>query len=146
MKRDNNKSFFIIKPEAFNQREEIKRIITTQSDLRIIASKIVVLIAQDIDILYLDDVETDLMKAIKAQLTDAMVEVGIVAGKDAVIELCRICGEDPCPGDCRKGTVREKFGKHQPIFFHGVTYYLNAIHKASKKEVGPSLEWLAQKK
>lgn len=43
MKKDNDKSFFIIKPEAFDQRNKIKRIITNQSNLRVVATKIVVL-------------------------------------------------------------------------------------------------------
>ncbi len=146
MKSDNDKSFFIIKPEAFNQREEIKRVIATQSDLKIIVTRTVILTEHDINTLYLDDIETDLMKAIKTQLIGAMVEVGIVVGEDAVIKLTQICGENSFPGDCPKGTIRERFGKRQPIVFRGITYYLNAIHKASKKEAKPAIEWFYSKK
>lgn len=146
MKRNNDKSFFIIKPEAFNQREEIKRIIATQLDLKIIATKIVVLTERNIDTLYLDDAETDLMKAIKTQLIGVIVEAGIVVGEDAIVKLTQICGEDPSPGGCPERTIRERFGKSKPIIFHGIAYYLNAIHKASKKEVNPAIEWFYSKK
>lgn len=146
MKKDNDKSVFIIKPEAFNQREEIKRIIITQSDLKIVATKIVALTEQDIDTLYLDDIGTDLTKAIKAHLIGATVEVGIVIGKDAITKLTRVCGKHPFPGDCPKDTIREKFGKSQPTVYHSIVYYLNAIHKTSEKEVNPSLEWFYSKK
>ena len=146
MEKDNDKSVFIIKPEAFSQREKIKRIITTQSNLEIVATKIVVLTEQDIDTLYLDDIGTDLMKAIKVHLIGKTVEVGVVAGKDVITELTRVCGKYPFPGDCSKDTIRGIFGKNQPAIYHGIVYYLNAIHKASEKEAKPSLEWFYSKK
>lgn len=86
------------------------------------------------------------MKVIKNVLIDATVEVGIVAGKDAVVELARICGENPFSGDCPKGTIRKRFGKNQPIVFHGITYFLNAIHKASEKEAKSAIKWFYSKK
>lgn len=143
---NNNKSFFIIKPEAFDQKEEIKKIITNHTGLTTETSKVVTLNEQDIDALYLDDIGTELMKAIKAQLIGAVVEAGIVVGENAVIKLTQVCGEHPFPNNCNEGTIRKQFGRSQPIINSGIVYYLNAIHKASKKEANPSIEWFYSKK
>ena len=57
------------------------------SHLKITATKIITLTKEDINIIYLDDIKTDLMKVIKNELIGTTVEVWIVAGKDAVIKL-----------------------------------------------------------
>jgi len=43
------------------------------------------------------------------------------------------------PSNGPKDTIREKLSKDKPVIFRGITYYLNAIHKASEKEAKPSI-------
>lgn len=144
MNQKKSKCFFIIKPEAWAKREEIKRCIENESGLKIIDSKTIVLSKDDVDVLYRDDTDTDLMLSIKKHLIGQTVEVGIVEGENAVEVLDRICGHWPDPKDCAKGTIRRNFSNPQPIELNGRNFFLNAIHKASLDEVKIALEWFSR--
>lgn len=141
MRQNSGKSFFIIKPEGLTWSREIKHMITEGGGLVINETKIVVLTSDDVDILYHDDQNTELIKTIKKYLVGKKVEAGIVVGEQAAERLSDICGNNFRPSDNTVETIRGKFGKKEPIILDGKEYYLNVIHKASDNEIISSLEW-----
>lgn len=141
-----SRSFFIIKPEAFAVRKEIVNILNRRSNLTVVETKIIRLTEEDIDVIYLDDIGTPLLKAIKKHLSGKYVEAGIVEGFNAVIELRRICGDCADPNLCEKNTIRHKFGLPEPVQYCNQKFFLNAVHSAIESEVTVTLAWFNSKK
>lgn len=139
------KTFFIIKPEAFAEREKMKAFIESHSDLRVEKSAVMVLQDDDIKSLYLDDIGTDLQVAAKRHLVGRWVEAGVVSGENAIDEFIRLCGMHPDGRLCGEGTIRRVFGKKDIIMYGDTTYFLNAIHKSSRKEAESSVRWFYDK-
>lgn len=135
------KTFFIIKPEAFSRRAEIKSFIESHSKLRVRESEVVVLSPEDIRSLYIDDIGTDLLAAAQRHLSGREVEIGIVEGENAVEEFVRLCGRNPDGNLCDENTIRKVFGKRETVLYDDTVYYLNAIHKSSPKEAAASVRW-----
>ncbi len=146
MKSKIEKSFFIIKPEVFLLRQEIRETIEKDSGLRIEDFAVMNLTDEDIDFIYLDDIGSPLMTAIKSQLIGQPVEAGIVSGENAIDRLIDVCGDKPIPADCQAATIRKKYGLIKPVRLDGLDYYLNAIHKASRQEAAASVDWFLNHK
>ncbi len=141
----NEKTFFIIKPEASSERDRIKTFIESNSDLKIVTSRILVLDDSDIKSLYTDDIGTDLLEAARCHLSGREVEVGVVEGENAIEKFMILSGKYPDGKLCDKNTIRGKFSKDETVKYGKVTYYLNAIHKASRSEAAKSLVWYYSK-
>ena len=139
------KTFFIIKPEAFSDRNKIKFFIEANSCLKVISSKILILKDKDVKALYTDDIGTDLLKAAKCHLIGRKIVAGVIKGKNAVNEFIKLCGKYPNGELCESNTIRKKFSKKGIVKYGTTPYYLNAVHKASKKEVKNSLKWYYDK-
>jgi nucleoside diphosphate kinase len=139
------KTFFIIKPEAFSDRRKIKSFIEGNSNLKVERSKILIPKEKDVEYLYTDDIGTDLLNAAKSHLIGKKIEAGVIQGKNAVDEFIKLCGKYQNGKLCEKNTIRKKFSKNKVVKYGNTTYYLNAVHKASKKEVKKSLEWFYNK-
>lgn len=140
-----NKAFYIVKPEVFSKRSEIKDYIEKKTGLTIVYSRILELNQHDVNSLYLDDIGSDLLPCIIRQLSGSVIDAGILEGDGALEKFTRICGLDPNPEKCAPESVRYKWGLRKPKIYYGRIYYLNAIHKASNKELSPSIEWLFKK-
>lgn len=139
------KTFFIIKPEAFSERGKIKEFMESHSNLKVISSRIMVLQDDDVCALYLDDIGTDLQTAAKRHLVGRQVEAGIVEGENAIEEFLLLCGKYPDNKLCDDNTIRKVFGKEEIIMYGDTTYFLNAIHKSSRKEAESSVKWFYDK-
>ena len=141
-----DRSFFIIKPEAFAERKKIISIINGNPDLSVTRTKTIRLSEADIDTIYLDDIGTPLLKAIKMHLSGKTVLAGIAEGPDAVNRLRNVCGDKADPKLCGKKTIRRIFGLPDPIMYCGQKFFLNAIHSAIKSEAEISLDWFYNQK
>lgn len=139
------KTFFIIKPEVFSDREKIKKFIESHSNLKVISSRIMVLQDNDVRALYLDDIGTDLQTAAKQHLIGRQVEAGIVEGDNAIDEFLSLCGKYPDNRLCADNTIRKVFGKAETVMYGNTTYFLNAIHKSSRNEAASSVQWYHDK-
>lgn len=139
------KTFFIIKPEAFSERDRIKSFIMSHSGLKVLESKIMILTDVDIKALYIDDIGTDLQNAARCHLVGNNVEAGIIEGEDAIDKFIGLCGRYPDGNLCEENTIRKIFGKKNIVKYGGTTYFLNAIHKSSQKEAAASVRWYYDK-
>ena len=140
------KTFFIIKPEAFSERDKIKSHIAAHPKLKVAESMVLIPDDADIKTLYTDDIGTDLQIAAKCHLVGKEVEVGIVQGENAIDEFIRLCGKDPDNNLCEENTIRRIFGKKDVVKYGDTTYFLNAIHKSSRNEAEGSVQWYYEKK
>ncbi|MEK7641618.1 MAG: nucleoside-diphosphate kinase [Patescibacteria group bacterium] len=135
------KTFFIIKPEAFEIRNDIKGYIAAHSDLKLVESRIIRLTEADIDALYGDDLASPLLEAAKRHSAGKQVEVCILEGESAVERFLDLAGRHFDGELCEPHTIRYVFGRLGTVKYGDVVYFLNAVHKASPGEVRASLEW-----
>lgn len=119
---------YIIKPEAFCNRQEIRHLIN-QAGLSVRYSKTLVLDRQVVNVLY-PDIAGDLLEASIRFLTSGPSEVGIVQGEDAINRLLWLAGESPSPFLCNRDTIRFKFGVHDGKPIGGTIYYFNGFHRS----------------
>lgn len=140
------KTLFIIKPESFDERDEIKEYILKHSGFRIVDSLIIRLNDRDVECLYRDDIETDLLQATKDHLSGHLVEACLIEGENVIDRFINLAGTHYIGSLCKPHTIRFLFRKNEVKNYGGVIYYLNAIHKASKTEVNSALEWFLGKK
>lgn len=120
-------SFYIIKPEAFQFRKEVREIIYS-SDLNIIVFKAIIIPPSLIDSLY-SDCTKEMIATTKYFICNKLCEVGIVSGNNAVKKLLKICGLDPDPNKCEGGTIRYIYGIKQVYYYEGIAYFKNGIHR-----------------
>lgn len=139
-------TFFIIKPEAFKRRAQIKRFILSNSNLEIVESAKATLTARDIREIYLDDLKTPLLRATIMHYKQRAVEIGVIKGENAVSVFSKLCGTDPDPKKCEPGTIRREFGNKRIIKYGEVTYYLNSIHRSSQNEAETCVKWFYKAK
>ena len=134
-----NQSFFLIRPCAFDKREEIKEMIV-ENGLIIKATKIIWLTEDDICNIYGKEYPSSYYNACLYFLRKGFAETGVVEGENAIKLLLKICGRECAPSKCSKNTIRRKFGKFDPVVFEDQEYYFNPIHRSrdiseARKEV-----------
>lgn len=120
---------YIIKPEAFAKRNEIRHLIE-QTGLSIRSTKTLVLDRRAVKELY-PDVVGDLLEASFRFLTIGPSEAGIVWGEDAINRLLYLAGESPSPSLCGRNTIRFNFGIHEGVPTGAGMYYLNGFHRST---------------
>lgn len=131
-----DKTFYIIKPEAFNQRDNIRKDILN-SGLSITESKILALSSSDTahlsvqDMLYTKDKK--LSQAYDYFLRQGLVEVGVISGSDVISKFKDVCGSHYDPCECPLNTLRSKYGHFESSFYQDREFYLNGVHKSSNE-------------
>ena len=120
-------SSYIIKPHGLIFHEEIRAMIEA-SGLIIIESKRVVLPEWALKRIYYDLAEK-YRNAVFRQYTDAIIEVGLVSGENAIEKLFYVAGTELDPIDCAPGSIRFKFGGREPFIVDGIRCYDNIIHR-----------------
>lgn len=100
--------------------------------------------SEDVEALYFDDLSSELLQAAKAHLVGRTVRICIVEGEDAIEALQDLAGRHFDSAKCSEGSIRREFAVHGDIQYGSVTYFLNAIHKASRSEVQLALAWYAK--
>lgn len=140
------KTLLIVKPEAFDKKEEIKDFIMKNSGLQIISSTTLILDASDVEKIYIDDVGTNLLTAARRHLVGKPVEVCIIEGESAVEVVWELTGKNFDGNKCGPNTLRYVFGRLGMIQYDDVTYFLNAVHKTTPAEVDSALNWFYSRK
>ncbi len=124
-------SYYVIKPHGLVFRKKVRAMIEC-AGLTIIESKELVMHRWALEIIY-SDLPEKYRDAVFLQFKDKSVEVGLVMGKNAVDELLQITGTELDPADCAPGSIRFKFGRHEPLIIDGVRCYTNIIHRPRNK-------------
>ena len=126
-------SLFMIKPCAYDRKEEI---------LNIIGRKLTIESYVDIDLdenflskLYKNE-ENSVYKKVNIQfLKDGKACIGVVSGENAIQDLIDICGDKPLGSMCKKETIRNLFSPDEDtIIVNNQVLYINAIHKSDVKD------------
>jgi len=139
------KTLLIVKPEAFDKKDEIKDFIIKNSGLQIINSTTLILDDSDVEKIYIDDTGTNLLTAARRHLVGKPVEVCIIEGESAVEVIWELAGKDFDGNKCGPNTLRYVFGRLGTVKYDDVTYFLNAVHKTTPAEVSSALNWFYSK-
>lgn len=122
------KSFYIIKPEAFANRMEIRNKIII-NNLKIVSSKIILLPKFIINQIY-PNMNPDLHSATLNFLGCGPSELGVVEGEKAISLLFEIGGKETDPNRCEKGTIRNTYGDRKGVLWGNAIYFKNAFHRS----------------
>lgn len=126
-------SLFMIKPCAFEKKDKILKIIS--ENLNIIFSRDIVLNENFLNRLYKNEKNLKFKKLNTDQLKNGRAIVGLVAGKNAIKDLIKICGDKPLGSMCDRETIRYKFSPPNAVLNIGNDiFFLNAIHKSDVDE------------
>ena len=126
-------SLFMIKPCAYDKKEEILDIISEKLTIVSVVDK--VLDEEFLTKLY-KNVSNNKYKEINIQfLKNKLVCIGIVEGENAIQDLIDICGNKPLGTMCKKETIRNIYNpKIDTITINDQILYINAIHKSDAKD------------
>ena len=140
------RTIYIVKPEAFDRRAEIKEYIEQQENFTVTECRTHTMVSADVEQLYGDDLGTELLDAAKQHLVGKEVEVCVVRGENAVEQFLDLAGRHFDNRQCEPHTIRRRFGQAITLKYGNVTYYLNAIHKTTGSEVQKALAWFEKLK
>lgn len=126
-------SLFMIKPCAYDKREEILSIISEK--LNILSVTNITLTESFLYKLYKNE-ENSIYKEINIQfLKNGKACIGVVSGDNAIQDLIDICGDKPLGSMCKEGTIRNLYNpKADTVVIGEQTLYINAIHKSDFKD------------
>ncbi len=122
------KSFYIIKPEAFANRIAIQEKIISNK-LKIVSLKTILLPEFIITQIY-PNMSSDLYSATMKYLRCGFSELGIVEGENAISLLLEIGGKDTNPNKCEIGTIRNMFGDKVEVIYGNAVYFKNGFHRS----------------
>lgn len=122
------RSLYVIKPEAMRHRDAILQMIV-DAGFQIIGRASMILPDAAIACFYpqLDD---DLLAASMKYLRDGPCEIGIVEGPNAIRDLLNLRGGAVNPSECAKSTVRYRYGLRAAEPAGPSVYYRNGFHCA----------------
>ena len=126
-------SLFMIKPCAYEKKEEILKIINQK--LKIVYTRNIILNEEFLNKLYRHE-KNEVYKAINTdQLTEKKACIGIGSGENAIQDLIDICGDKPLGTLCEENSIRYKFAPKEEIMHIGEQiFFVNSIHKAAPEE------------
>lgn len=126
-------SLFMIKPCAYEKKDEILEIISNK--LSILFTRDIILNEKFLNKLYTNEKNTKFKRINTDQLKNGTACIGIVAGVNAIKDLIEICGNKPLGTMCNKETIRYKFSpKNDTLNIGNEVFFLNAIHKSDPEE------------
>ncbi|PIQ66344.1 MAG: hypothetical protein COV96_01995 [Candidatus Zambryskibacteria bacterium CG11_big_fil_rev_8_21_14_0_20_42_18] len=120
-------SAYIIKPHGLMFRKEVRAMIES-AGLTITESKNLVIPKWALEIIY-SDLAEKYRDVVFRPFKNALAEVGLVTGQDAVDVLLQITGTKLDPADCAPGSIRFEFGEQGPFITEGIRCYRNIIHR-----------------
>ena len=136
-------SVYIVKPEAFAHRDEIRRRIAERGICVIAFAEVTLPTWVGVE-LY-PEAPAALLAATARFLCHSPVEMGAVRAENALRRLEDLVGHDVNPVRCTRGTLRFRFGERNPDRTFGVAYFFNGIHcSRSANEVGRDLAIFAR--
>lgn len=126
-------SLFMIKPCAYEKKDEILEIISKK--LTILFTRDIILNEKFLNKLYTNEKNISFKKINTDQLKNGAACIGIVAGVNAIKDLIEICGNKPLGTMCNKETIRYQFSpKNDTLTIGNEVFFLNAIHKSDPEE------------
>lgn len=134
------KSYFVIKPEWIEHREEIKKKI--EEEWFTISSKKIVKATKELisEVLYKDDPQR-LLSLHEEHFPWKEIEIWLISGK-TLNEFIELTWKDSNPILCPKWTIRRIYGK-EGILINWYPYFLNSIHRPlNAKEFEDTIEWI----
>lgn len=133
-------SLFMIKPCAYQKKEEILEIL--EGNLKVLFTKDIILDKAFLSKLYRSEKNEVYKKINENYLNGKKALIGIVAGENAVSDLIKVCGNKPLGSECDKNTIRYKYAPKKEIlhFENSPVFYVNAIHKSSPEEAIEQVE------
>lgn len=133
------KALFIIKPDGWNQREQIK--IDISNHFELLETRILQFCPDLLAKLYPSDVGKSHYSALMEYMLETQCELGIIEGDSAVLRFYELAGKLSNPKECVKDTLRYKYGKGLDTTTNGLYTVKNAIHRAkSRKELEYELD------
>lgn len=123
---------YIIKPDAFEHRNEIRKILSN-SGLNIIKFKTWIFTKSEVESLY-PKLDNKMIEIAIKHLTSGKSEIGLIEGKEVFQVLLQIGGHSTSPDECEENTIRYIFGQHEPILVGNYQYFLNAFHRTKNEE------------
>ena len=131
-------ALFIIKPDGYNKREQIKLDISNHFEL--LQTYLFEFNPELVARLYPADVDQSHYHALLEYMLESTCELGIVRGDSAIKRFYEIAGESSDPKECAENTLRYKYGKGLDTTKSGLYIVKNAIHRAKSREEF-KLEW-----
>lgn len=126
-------SLFMIKPCAYEKKEEILEIISRK--LNIVFTRDITLDEEFLNKLYRNEKNIKFKKINTEQLKNGTACIGIVSGQNAINDLIEVCGDKPLGSMCDKETIRYKFSPENDVLNVGnEVFFRNAIHKSDAEE------------
>ena len=117
------KTLYIIKPEAFNKRGRIRKIIQEKDNLSIDKYKIKRLTKKEVSLMLDCDQRfksnKKLFEAALYFMTRGLAEIGIIKGENCVNIFKKLCGNKKDPKRCRENTIRNIFGISKVMNYKG---------------------------
>ncbi len=123
---------FIIKPDGFDRREEIKSEISDWFDITYTA--IFDFGESLVAKIYPTDIGKPYYKALIEYMSEKPCELGIIKGDSAIDKFFEIAGKYSDPKKCEKNTLRYRYGRGLDITKSGLTIIKNAVHRVKTRE------------
>lgn len=126
-------SLFMIKPCAYDKKDEILYIISQK--LNILSVTNLTLTEDFLKKLYKNE-ENSVYKEINIQfLKNGKACIGLVSGDNAIQDLIDICGDKPLGSMCKEDTIRYKYSPSiDKVMVGDQPLYINAIHKSDRND------------
>jgi nucleoside diphosphate kinase len=126
------KTLFIIKPDGYNKREQIKSDISGYFELA--ETHLFHFYPELLAKLYPADVKQPHYPALLEYMLENLCELGIIFGESAIRRFYELTGEFSDPKECATNTLRYKYGKGLDTTKSGLYIVKNAIHRAKSRE------------
>lgn len=126
-------SFFLIKPDGFPHKNEIKKLFRTVG-LNIVTERDFDLDQKMARELFPQTIKMENYEALMEYLCEGRTNAGIVEGYNVIKTLANICGIFTEPEDNSIGTIRRLFGKGYTRTASGLYVVRNAIHRSKSQE------------
>lgn len=137
-----SRAVYIVKPEAFEHREIIRRRFA-ETQLKLVEYRTLVLPPWFIKALY-SGVTPEIFRATLHWMGREDCEIGVVQGRTAALTLLRIGGKSVDPRVCATGTIRSRYGIAEPVHYGSSLYFRNGFHRPrNAREAAHDLELLA---
>ncbi len=126
------KTLFIIKPDGWNKREQIKSKIANHFEL--LETNVLEFYPELLAKFYPSDVGQSHYSALMEYMFEAPCELGLIKGESAIARFYELSGRFSNPKYCARNSLRYGYGRGLDITSSGLYIVKNAIHRAKSKK------------
>lgn len=132
-------SLFMIKPCAYDKKDEILNIIS--KSLNIVSVTDTILSEELLEKIYRNEKDNIFRKNNIQILKNGKACIGVVSGEHAIKDLIDICGNKPLGSMCKEGTIRYMFNPEiDTTYINGEKFFINAIHRSDAEDASDDVE------